>query len=102
MTFIVTSIHDPIALAANCARLHLPAPDQGQVRLDGDEVHGWIIHLPGLHSPIVCNTLTGLVAYHPSDNGFSRQLPPVPLTWAPNGPATLAAAVMLIATSRIR
>jgi hypothetical protein len=72
MPFIITSIHDPIALATTCVRYHLPEPEQGQVQLDMGDVHGWVIALPGLNYPIVCNTLTGLVGYHPADNTFAR------------------------------
>jgi hypothetical protein len=31
---------------------------------------GWIVQLPGLHAPLVFDTLTGRVAYHPYDNAF--------------------------------
>lgn len=72
MPCVVTSIHDPVALAATCRRCHLPAPQQGSTRLDAGEVFGWVVRLPGLRYKIVVDTLTGLVAYHYSDNVFSR------------------------------
>ena len=68
---IVTSIHDPAALAATCKRLGLPPPTQGRGRLGGREVPGWVVRLSGLR-PVVCDTLSGLVLYHPLDNAHGR------------------------------
>lgn len=70
MPCILTSVHDPVALAATCRRLNLLSSAQGCVHLDDREASGWIIHLPGVRFPIVCDTLTGLIAYHPVDNAF--------------------------------
>lgn len=72
MPCIVTTVHDPNALAATCRRLNLPAPQYGCIQLEDKEVSGWIVRLPGVRYPIVCDTLTGLIAYHPSDNVFGR------------------------------
>jgi hypothetical protein len=72
MPCIVTTVHDPVALAVTCQRLSLPRPELGTVHLDDREPFGWIVRLPGVRFPIVCDTLTGLVAYHPSDNAFGR------------------------------
>ena len=71
MPRIVTTVHDPAALAATCRRLGLHPPEEGRVRLDAEEVFGWVVRLTGLHGPLVFNTLTGLVAYHPRDNAFA-------------------------------
>jgi hypothetical protein len=30
-----------------------------------------VVRLPGLHAPVVFDTLTGLAAYHPRDNAFA-------------------------------
>jgi hypothetical protein len=68
---IVTTIHNPIALIATCRRLSMPPPQHGTIQLDDREVTGWIIYLIGVRYPIVCDTLTGLIAYHPRDNLFS-------------------------------
>ena len=68
MPVIVTDIHDPVALAATCRRLGLDPPREGSVRLDGREASGQVVRLPGLHAPVVCDVLSGLVAYHPRDN----------------------------------
>ena len=70
MPSIVTSIHDASALLATCRRQRMPAPYEGCIQLDGREVSGWVIRLRGVNLPIVCDTLTGLVAYHPRDNAF--------------------------------
>lgn len=72
MPSIFTSVHNPVALAATCQRLNLPVPEEGCVHLDDQEASGWIVRLPGVRFPIVCDTLTGLIAYHPSDNAFGR------------------------------
>ncbi len=72
MPYIITSVHDPVALAATCRRLGLPRPERGSVHLDDREPFGWVVRLPGVRFPIVCDTLTGLVAYHPADNAFDR------------------------------
>lgn len=72
MPIIVSTVHDPTTLVATCRQFHVPAPEEGCIQLEDKEVSGWIVRLPGLHYPIVCNTLTGLIAYHPSDNGFHR------------------------------
>lgn len=69
---IITSIHSPAALAFTCRQRGLPAPAEGWAQLDDCEVFGWIVRLPGVLHPIVCDTLTGLVAYHSADNGFER------------------------------
>ena len=68
---VVTSIHDPAALAATCKRLGLPPPTRGSGRLGGREVPGWVVRLPGL-CPVVCDTLSGLVLYRPLDNAHGR------------------------------
>jgi hypothetical protein len=72
MPRIVTAVHDPAALAATCRKLGLPPPREGAVRLAGEEVFGRVVRLPGLHGPLVFDTLTGLVAYHPADNAHDR------------------------------
>ena len=72
MPRIVTTVYDPVTLAATCRRLGLPPPEEGCVRLDAEEVFGRVVRLTGLHGPLVFDTLTGLVAYHPRDNAFAR------------------------------
>jgi len=70
MPRIATTIHDAIALAATCEGQSLTPPVEATVQVDGMEAFGWVIHLPGLRFPVVFDTLTGLVAYHPFDNAF--------------------------------
>lgn len=71
MPCIVTTVHDPIALAATCRRLGLDPPTEGTVHLDACERFGWCVRLPELYAPLVCDTLTGLIAYHRFDNAFA-------------------------------
>jgi hypothetical protein len=40
--------------------------------LGAEAVFGWVVRLPGLRHPVVRDTLTGLVAYHPADNAHGR------------------------------
>jgi hypothetical protein len=63
MPRIVTTVHDPVALAATCRRFGLSPPAEHSAQLDA-EVFGWVVRLPGLRFPLVCDTLTGLIAYH--------------------------------------
>jgi hypothetical protein len=70
MPFIVTTVHDPIALVATCRQANERRPQEGCIDLDGQQVSGWIIRLVGVRYPIVCDTLTGLIAYYPRDNAF--------------------------------
>jgi hypothetical protein len=72
MPRVITTVHNPAALAATCRALGLDPPVERAVRLDADEVFGWVVPLRGLRFPIVCDTLTGLIAYHPLDNAFAR------------------------------
>ncbi len=67
MPRIVTTLHDPVALAATCRRLGLPPPVERTITLGAEEVFGWVVRLIGVRYPVVCDTLTGLVAYHPLD-----------------------------------
>lgn len=68
---VVTSIHDPAALAETCRRIGLPPPERGSGRLGGREVFGWVVRLSGLR-PVICDTLSGLLLYHPIDNSHGR------------------------------
>jgi hypothetical protein len=70
MPRIVTSLHDRDTLAETCRELGLSPPRQGSVTLEAGAVAGLVVRLPGVRFPIVCDLLTGLVAYHPLDNGF--------------------------------
>ena len=72
MPVIVTTVHDPRALIATCAQLGLEPPREGSLHLDGREIVGWVVRLPGLHAPVVCATLRGLIGYHCLDNVHHR------------------------------
>jgi hypothetical protein len=74
MPRVVTTIHDPVALAVTCRRLGLAPPREGTVQLNTERVFGWVVRLLGLRHPVVCDTLTGLVAYHPADNAHDRYI----------------------------
>jgi len=71
---IITAVHDPLALAETCRQCNLMTPKKGTIQLGEREVFGWIVHLPGLQFPVVVNTLTGLISYHPRDNAFRPYL----------------------------
>jgi hypothetical protein len=70
MPYVVTTLHDPHAVAAACRAQGLAAPREGTVRHAGLEAFGWVVRLPGLRWPVAFDTLRGLVAYHPHDNAF--------------------------------
>jgi hypothetical protein len=72
MPRVVTSIHGPVALILICDRLVLPPPVEQAITLAGEALFGWVVRLKGLRYPVVCDTLTGLIAYHPIDNAFDR------------------------------
>ncbi len=72
MPRIVSTVHDPVALAATCRRLALPPPVEQDVQLDAEAVFGWVVPVPGVRHPVVCDTLSGLIAYHPGDNAHDR------------------------------
>src|SRR5262249_54700786 len=58
-----TRLHDPVALAAACQRLGLPAPTQGTAQLFSGEATGLVVQLPDWQYPVVIDPLTGLVRY---------------------------------------
>lgn len=58
---IQTRLHDPLAVAAACRRLGLPSPVLREVCLAGHVIHGYLIELANGHTPVVLDTLTGLL-----------------------------------------
>jgi len=60
---IRTEVRDPLAIAAACDRLHLPAPAAGIHRLYSGTVTGLAVQLPGWRYPVVCDTATGQLHY---------------------------------------
>jgi hypothetical protein len=66
---IQTQVRDPVAIAAACQRLTLPAPAQRTAKLYDGQYTGWCVELPGWRYPLVCNTASGELKY---DNGVSH------------------------------
>ncbi len=66
---IQTQVRDPVAIAAACQRLALPAPAQRTAKLYDGQYTGWCVELPGWRYPVVCNTASGELKY---DNFQSR------------------------------
>jgi hypothetical protein len=60
---IQTQVRDPAAIRLACARLQLPEPVHGTVRLFQDEATGWQVRLPEWRYPVVCETDTGSLRY---------------------------------------
>lgn len=60
---IRTEVRDPLAVAAACDRLKLPAPAAGQHRLYSGTVEGLAVRLPDWRYPVVCDTATGQIRY---------------------------------------
>jgi len=58
-----TKVHDPIAIAAACQRLSLPAPKEGTATIFSGEATGLIVQFPDWNYPVVIDTLTGVVRY---------------------------------------
>jgi hypothetical protein len=68
----LTTVHDPVALAALCNLLGRPPPGERALGLGTEAVFGWVVRGHGLRHPVACATLTGLSAYHWHDNAFGR------------------------------
>ena len=60
---IASKLHDPVAVAAACARLGLSAPVHGTARLYSGEAIGLMVQLPGWKYPVVIDTGTGTVQF---------------------------------------
>ncbi len=60
---IQTQVRDPVAIAAACQRLTLPAPAQRMAKLYDGQYTGWCVELPGWRYPVVCNTASGELQY---------------------------------------
>jgi hypothetical protein len=76
MSHIVTipaTVHDPVAVAAVCRRLGLPAPVQGTVELYSGTASGLIVKLPGWEYPAVFDTLTGIVRFDNYEGAWGEQ-----------------------------
>ena len=60
---IQTKLHDPVAVAAACQRLHLSAPTHGTVALFSGAATGVVVQLPGWKYPVVVDTLSGTMQF---------------------------------------
>src|SRR5688500_6127468 len=60
---ISTQVRDPVAVAAACRRLGLPAPIEGTARLYASQSTGLIVQLPGWRYPVVVQPTTGEIAF---------------------------------------
>ncbi len=60
---IETQVRDPVAVAAACARLQLPAPTVRTVLVFLEEATGLVVELPQWRYPVVCHTDTGTLHY---------------------------------------
>jgi len=60
---VQAQVRDPVAVAAACRRLGLPAPVHRTVELFSGEVTGLAVELPGWRYPVVCNLHSGQLQY---------------------------------------
>jgi hypothetical protein len=60
---IDTEVRDPVAAAAACRRLGLPAPAHGTAALFNGEATGLLVMLPGWLYPVAADTATGALRY---------------------------------------
>jgi hypothetical protein len=70
---IQTKLHDPVAVAAACQRLNLPAPVEGTATLFSGEATGLLVKLPDWLYPVVVNTTTGQVAFDNYEGAWGHQ-----------------------------
>lgn len=60
---IRTEVRDPLAVAAVCTRLGLPAPVRGIAKLFEGEAEGLLVSLPGWLYPVAFDTAAGQARY---------------------------------------
>jgi hypothetical protein len=70
---VQTKLHDPVAIAAACQRLGLPAPVQGTAELFSGKATGLIVRLPGWEYPAVIDVATGEVRYDNFEGAWGEQ-----------------------------
>jgi hypothetical protein len=58
---VQTQVRCPVAVAAACQRLQLPAPVEGTAKLYSGEATGLLVQLPGWKYPLVIDTAQGTV-----------------------------------------
>jgi hypothetical protein len=70
---IQTQVRDPVAIAAACQRLTLPAPAQRTAQLYDGQYTGWCVELPGWRYPVVCQPATGELKYDNFQGHWGKQ-----------------------------
>ena len=70
---VETKVHDPLAIAAACQRLKLPAPVHGTTELFSGAATGLIIQFPGWQYPVVVDTLSGTLKFDNYGGKWGRQ-----------------------------
>ena len=60
---IQTEVRDPVAIQAACGRLKLPEPVFGETKLFTSWAIGWAVRLPEWRYPVVCDVVSGKVAF---------------------------------------
>ena len=71
---ITTRVQDPLAIAAACSRLKLPAPVSGTAQLFSGEASGVLVQLPGWHYPFVVDPPTGTLRYDNFQGTWGEQV----------------------------
>ena len=70
---IKTEVRDNIAVLAACARLGLPRPVQGTVRLFSGQVQGVTVQLPDWTYPVVADLATGQLKFDNFGGRWGKQ-----------------------------
>ena len=70
---IRTQVRDPIAVAAACDRLSLPAPVQGTAKLFSSQASGLLVQLPRWRYPVVIDTTKGEIAFDNFNGRWGEQ-----------------------------
>jgi hypothetical protein len=76
MSHLVTikcELRDPAAIRAACARLKLPAPEQGTHDVFSKDVTGLAVKLPDWQYPVVIDTATGQAHYDNFNGRWGEQ-----------------------------
>lgn len=70
---VPTRVKDPVAVAAACQRLELPAPQEGTATLYSGEARGLCVQLPGWRYPAVIDTASGTILYDNFNGHWGEQ-----------------------------
>ena len=69
---IQTEVRDPLAVAAACRRLGLPAPTEGTATLFEGRATGLLVKLPDWLYPVVIDVAAGRVSYDNYNGAWGR------------------------------